>query len=434
MRTLRKFTLAVGSALVAFGQQPATQPGPTLSIDFPTALERARQYGTQVQIANITAQIAREDRKQAKAGLLPAVSEFNQFLYTEPNGTPSGVFIANDGPHVYNIWANVHEDLSFVKRAEYRRTLAAEAVARAKADIAIRGLVFTVVQDYYGLVAAQRKLTNAQQSLQEAQRFLDITQKQEQGGEAAHADVVKAQLQTQQRERDVQDAQLAVDRARIGLAVLIFPDFNQNYTVVDDLQAVNPIPEFGEVEGKATSASPDVRAAEATLRQETAGLSSARAAFFPSLSFDYWYGIDANQIAIYDRDHFRNLGSSAQMSLNIPVWNWGALQSKVRQAALRQQQAQLDLKLTERQLAANINSFYLEARVAGTQIDSLSRAADLSAESLRLTLLRYQAGEATALEVVDAQSTLAQARNAYADGLARYRVALGNLQTLTGNL
>jgi outer membrane protein TolC len=106
----------------------------------------------------------------------------------------------------------------------------------------------------------------------------------------------------------------------------------------------------------------------------------------------------------------------------------------VRQAALRQQQAQLDLKLTERQLAANINSFYLEARVAGTQIDSLSRAADLSAESLRLTLLRYQAGEATALEVVDAQSTLAQARNAYADGLARYRVALGNLQTLTGNL
>jgi outer membrane protein TolC len=328
----------------------------------------------------------------------------------------------------------VHEDFSFVKRAEYRRTLAAEAVARAKADIAIRGLVFTVVQDYYGLVAAQRKLTNAQQSLQEAQRFLDITQKQEQGGEAAHADVVKAQLQTQQRERDVQDAQLAVDRARIGLAVLIFPDFNQNYTVVDDLQAVNPIPEFGEVEGKATSASPDVRAAEATLRQETAGLSSARAAFFPSLSFDYWYGIDANQIAIYDRDHFRNLGSSAQMSLNIPVWNWGALQSKVRQAALRQQQAQLDLKLTERQLAANINSFYLEARVAGTQIDSLSRAADLSAESLRLTLLRYQAGEATALEVVDAQSTLAQARNAYADGLARYRVALGNLQTLTGNL
>ena len=55
-------------------------------------------------------------------------------------------------------------------------------------------------------------------------------------------------------------------------------------------------------------------------------------------------------------------------------------------------------------------------------------------ESLRLTLLRYQAGEATALEVVDAQTTLAAARNAYDDGLARYRLALANLQTLTGTL
>ena len=53
-------------------------------------------------------------------------------------------------------------------------------------------------------------------------------------------------------------------------------------------------------------------------------------------------------------------------------------------------------------------------------------------ESLRLTNLRYQAGEATALEVVDAQTTLLQARNAYDDGLVRYRLALANLQTLTG--
>jgi len=53
-------------------------------------------------------------------------------------------------------------------------------------------------------------------------------------------------------------------------------------------------------------------------------------------------------------------------------------------------------------------------------------------ESLRLTLLRYQAGEATALEVVDAQTTASQARSAYDDGLLRYRIAVANLQTLTG--
>jgi outer membrane protein TolC len=56
----------------------------------------------------------------------------------------------------------------------------------------------------------------------------------------------------------------------------------------------------------------------------------------------------------------------------------------------------------------------------------------LSTESLRLTLLRYTAGEVTVLEVVDAQTTLVQARNAYDDGVVRYRLALANLQTLTG--
>ena len=57
---------------------------------------------------------------------------------------------------------------------------------------------------------------------------------------------------------------------------------------------------------------------------------------------------------------------------------------------------------------------------------------DLATESLRLTVLRYQAGEATALEVVDAQNTVTPARNAYDDGLARYRVALANFADADG--
>ena len=48
-------------------------------------------------------------------------------------------------------------------------------------------------------------------------------------------------------------------------------------------------------------------------------------------------------------------------------------------------------------------------------------------------VMRYQGGEATVLEVVDAQTTLTQARNAYDDAWVRYRVALANLQTLTGS-
>lgn len=417
--------------------QPQGQPGATgpLSISLSDALQRARSYSQQYLAANIAIALAQEDRKQAKAAQLPTLNYFNQYIYTQGNGTPSGVFVANDGVHVYSSQAVVHEELfSFTARATYRRTIAAEAAARAKAEIAVRGLVATVVQNYYGLITAQRHLINAQQSLDEARRFLDITQKQERGGEVAHADVVKAQLQTQQRERDLMEAQLAVEKAKVALGVILFPDVRQEYGIIDDLKDLSTLPPFDEIQTKALATSPDIRAAQASVQETGFGISAARGAYIPSLVFDYFFGINANVFAVRGPDDRHNLGSVAQGTVTIPVWNWGATGSKVRAAELLQKQAQLDLQVAQRQIQANLSTFYLEAQSSRTQLESLRSSVELATESLRLTILRYQGGEATALEVVDAQTTLAQARNASDDGLARYRLALANLQTLMGTL
>src|ERR1019366_7560963 len=211
--------------------------------------------------------------------------------------------------------------------AEYRSSAAAEAVARAKADIAGRGLVATVVQDYYTLVAAVRKGASAQQGLREAQQFLDITQRQENGGEVAHSDVVKAQIQVAQRLRDAQDADLLVLKSRLALSVLIYPDFRDEFAVTDDLQDLAPLPALDAVKSSATAASPDLRSAEASVQQSASDVSVARGGLLPSVSFDYFYGIQANQFAIYDPAGNRLLGSAAQVSVNVPLWSWGATQS-----------------------------------------------------------------------------------------------------------
>ncbi len=409
------------------------QSAAPLRLTLQDALARARSNNPQLLSAALAAQIAHEDAVQAKAALLPNAQFFDQFIYTEPNGTPSGVFVSNDGPHVYNTQAQVHGDIyAPVKRADYRRALAAEAVAKARADLAVRGLIGTVAQDFYALAVAARKAVNAERSLAEAQTFLDITTKLEQGGEAAHADVVKAQIQVEQRQRDLQDAQLAAQKARIGLAVLIFPDFRQNFTVEDDLETLPPLPEFPAILSLGSTNNPDIRAAQAAVQQQTFEISSARAAMLPSLSFDYFFGINANQFAIHNREGLNNLGSVAQAQLTVPLWTWGAARSRIKQSELRLQQAKVDLTYTQRELLGNLNSFYLEAQAAASQVASLRRSVALSEDSLRLTLLRYQAGEATAQEVVDAQTTLAQARNALDDGLSRSRVAIATLQTLTG--
>ncbi len=224
--------------------------------------------------------------------------------------------------------------------------------------------------------------------------------------------MVKAQIQAQTQQRELQEAELEMNRSRLELAVLIFPGFNENFAIVDDLQTPEPIPTFAEAQSAAGRKNP----------------------FLPSLSFDYFYGIDANQFAIRAPNGDRNLGYAATASLQLPVWNWGANRSKVKQANLRRQQANIELTATQRELLSNLRIFYNEAQTARAELDSLNQSAELAAESLRLTTLRYQAGEATALEVVDAQNTLTQSRNALNDGQARFRVALANLQTLTGTL
>jgi outer membrane protein TolC len=187
-----------------------------------------------------------------------------------------------------------------------------------------------------------------------------------------------------------------------------------------------------EAQALAAKGNPELVAVTATLASANAEVWAARSAHFPTLSVDYWYGIDSDHFAMRNPDQTRNLGYSAAATLEIPVWSWGATQSKVKQAELNRDRTKVELSFTQRQAAANLQSFYHEAEISKAQLGLLQHSFELASEGLRLTTLRYQAGESTVLEVVDAQNTLAQTHDAYDDAQVRYRVAVAELQTLTG--
>jgi len=297
-----------------------------------------------------------------------------------------------------------------------------------------------VVQTYYGLIAAQHRYANVQKAALEAQNFLTLSQKLENGGEVAHADVIKAQIQYQDRQRDLREAELSMEKTRLDLAVLLFPNFNENFTIVDDTQLAPPLQSFDDVRRLAEIKNPELRAASASVQAADFEVSAQRGALFPTLTLDYFYGIDASHFAtrstifVPEPLSVNNLGYSATATLSIPLWNWGANRSKVIQADLRRKQTQRELSLAQRKLLADIRSIYHEAEAARAELELLKSSAELAAESLRLTTLRYQAGEATVLEVVDAQNTLTTEQNSYSDAQLRYRLALANLQTLTGTM
>ncbi len=409
----------------------APSPGQRPTISLQDALARAKVNSPQFRAAVMQSGLAREDRVQARAALLPSVDYVTGAIYTEPNRESSPRFIAANGVREYISQGAVHQSIGFSSFADYRRAHAAEALANAQAEIATRGLVVVVVQSYYGAIVGQRKTANAQQAADEAQRFLDLSERLEKGGEVAHADVIKAQLQANDRIRALQESQLAAEKARLGLAVLLFPAFTQDFNLVDDLRFTTPLPQVAEVQTLAARNNPELKAALAAAQVASNEVQSAIGGHLPTLSLDYFYGIDAPQYATYTNGN-RNLGYEVSASLRLPIFNWGATQSRVRQAELRRTQAQVELSATQRQALADLQAFYSEASVAKNQIEILKRSADLAQESLRLTTLRYQAGEATALEVVDAQNALVLARNNYDDGEVRYRLAVANLQTLTG--
>jgi outer membrane protein TolC len=396
------------------------------------ALERAKANSPVFQAALTQYGLAREDRVQARAALLPNINYNNSFIYTQGNGSPSGVFIANNGVHEYISQGIAHEALGFGSVADYQRAVAAQAFAQAKAEVAARGLVVTVVQNFYGLLAAQDKTANVTRATDEAQHFLELSKKLEAGGEVAHSDVIKAQIQANDAQRLLQDTKLAELNARLTLAVLLFPNFLQDFTLVNDLAAVPVLPNQAALEDLSKNNNPELRAALSALTVADKEVTVARALHLPSLSVDMFYGIDANQFATEDRNGLQNLGYAGAATLNIPIFSWGATQSKVKQAELQRHQAQVELSAAQRQALADFQSFYAEAQTALGQLDTLRNSAMLAADSLRLTTLRYQAGEATALEVVDAQNTLTAANTAQSDGEARYHLAIANLQTLTG--
>jgi outer membrane protein TolC len=415
----------------ATSQAPASAP---LRLAMQDALARARKNSAVYQAAVTDAGVAREDKNQARDALLPSVNYNNSAIYSQGIGRPPAVrFIANNAVHEYLSQGNAHEVLDVAAVAELRRAGATAAAARARAEIAARGLVVTVTRSYYAAAAAQQRLDVWQKAAEEGDRFLKLTQDLENGGEVAHSDVIKAELQANDRRRQLQEARLALLNTRLELAVLIFPDFNDNFELAEDLHESVALPALAEVQQRAARDNPELRAALETVRAADYSVSASRAGYLPALSLDYFYGIDATRFATRT-DGIPNLGSSVVATLDIPIWNWGATQSKVKQAELRRDQAKRELSLAQRKLLADLQTLYAEADTASSELASLRRSAELAAESLRLTTLRYKDGEGTVLEVVDAQNTATLAAAAYQDGAVRYRVALANLQTLTGAL
>jgi outer membrane protein TolC len=438
---LLTFMSGAGPGNALFAQE--VKPSGTAVISLSEAIHRAEQNEPTFASALATQKSAAIDSYLSKAALLPSVVYHNQMLYTQPNGQmnqvvqggaqASPIFIANNAVHEYASQASISETVGLKQFADAQVAAANAARAFAELEVARRGLILTVVSLYYSVSASETREHVLEEAFREAQSFTELTQKRETAREGAHADVVKAQLQQQQRQRDLSDGKLAKDKARLELAVLLFPDPRTPF-LTEKSGSPPAFPSREDVTRLASANNPEIRSALAEVQAGNAEVTSARAAYLPDLGLNFSYGIDAAQFAKRGPDDVQNLGYSISATLDIPVWDWFSTQKRIKQSEIKRDAARVTATAAQRKVIAALEEVYAEAVAARNQLDLLDLSVRTAEESLRLTKLRYSAGEATAFEVVDAETAYLSAETAQADGVVRYEAALAGLQVLTGTL
>jgi outer membrane protein TolC len=404
-----------------FGSRTPGHRSVSVELAVELALKNASAY-TQSQVDE---RIALEDVRQARSAFLPQFSIPLTYI-----GTTTSPYRLNDEPLIYSfvsssainqtsafINASGTVDLSGRLRAALARSRAQLLAARAGTLVARRALIIATVDAYYGLALARQKRLLADETLALAEAFVKIAESLKERGEGAETDVLRARSAALLRRDELELARASESAAMDLLRVLTGVDFSTHIAhplLTDDLptasdfsgyteELIKERPELGQIEALKRAALEDARA--------------ARRELWPELSYSLNGGFDAADF----RPLSRYSGGQAIVSLNIPVFNWGASRSREAQARLRARSLDLLRESTTQQLRQEFYTARANALSAIERVGMTRAATAASQQSLTLTFASYRLKKGTILDVIDAQANYAAARLAYYQAIADYR-------------
>jgi outer membrane protein TolC len=395
------------------------------SVTVEQAVQLALRNASLYRQAQVDERIAREDVRQARASFLPQFSIPLSYI-----GTTSSRYRLPDEPLTFSFVSAsaINETSAFINasgtidlagrlRAALRRSRAQLAAARAGTEVARRVLAISTVDAYYGLALARQKRRLADETLALAEAFVKIAENLKARGEVGETDVLRARSAALLRRDELEQARAAESAAMDLLRVLTGVDFATHIAhplLTDDLPTANDFQGYTE---ELLKSRPELSQIESLKRAALEDARIARRELWPELTYSLSGGFDAADF----RPLTRYSGGQAVISLNIPVFNWGASRSRETQAKLRAESLDLQRESVLQQLK---QEFYTARANALSAIEraAVTRAAtEASQQSLTLTFAAYRLKKGTILDVIDAQSNYADARLAYYQAIADYR-------------
>jgi outer membrane protein TolC len=304
---------------------------------------------------------------------------------------------------------------------------ASDLSGAAKADAATAGLdvALDARMAYRAVLLAAKTVEAYQTRVTESKERLRIAQVSFDEGKIAKYDLLRNQTDLAEAQQNLINAQRDADTAMIDLKTALGLSLDSNLTLTDQL-AAQPAPgSVTDYTARAAKQRPELSASRSRVESAKAGISAAKARYSPQV---YAIAMQDFVSAPGSSDSGYTLGVMA----GIPLLDGGERKSANKEARAMREQAEADEKSLILQINKEVGSAWAQADAATKTVDLAKAAVDQADEDYRVIKLRYEAGKAINVEVLDALASLTRAQTNYAQMLYEQNIAFDRLQRAVG--
>lgn len=417
---MRRFLATAAIVLLWTTSAGAQEPQPR-SLSLQQAVERVQSIGFDVRMADAEARLASADAATAGALLRPQIGVSGNLL--DANEPQLGMPIARQayGAATLSIplWAPSN---SLYARAARQTARAARTTVLATTNDA----VFAAVQAYRKVQLADAIVATRRSTVEDQVTHLRLTEERVAAGKVARYFVLRDRAALASAQQALEDAASERDQAAYDLEALL--DLSQDPIVVEPLTQAGLYKSRDVVLARALRQRPSLLAAEQRLSGAQTGVAAARGAYRPTavLTAQSYNGGSSPSLG--------RSGGQVQLTASLPIVDGGS-----RSAAVAKAQAEYDRAAAARDQARagvmrDVADAWREYEAATRNLATANAVRADAQEQLRLATLRQAAGKAIEVEVLDALSVAANARETVVRSIARYDVAIAAIHHAAGDL
>jgi outer membrane protein len=303
--------------------------------------------------------------------------------------------------------------------------------ARAQEEAVRRLVLVRAAELYYELLAEKAGVEVSRLAVQDARDLLRITEVLLRQGLGRGDDTERARAELANAEQRLLEAERRFRRASINLAAALDLDpsvaLDPREDTVQERTLVSPDGDPGPLIERALAARPEIAAAREgleALRSDRAGDIARLAA--PRVEAFYQEGATGERYI--ELSELRRSGVSATWTLSV-----GGLR-RVRTSTVRAEEAALALRQAEQEVRTDVAAAAVDLRAAAARTAKAREAREAAEAALRIGQVRLRNGTALAIEVLQAEQALEQARLSEIAALVDYNQAQVRLRSQVGPL